>query len=581
MRLQGLILDDGAPQSLFVRGGSQGSGAVSIKAGCSASFDTYYNSFSYTKYRRFTRVSSIEFRLEICGCAEISLCVYDTSEHIICCASQTSGSVSLTAELSKLPENGFMYARVNAETDCRIMSAEYHTAAKPDDISACAVICTYQREEFVYRSIERFRRGGFSFLNRVFVIDNGNTIDASKISDGFVTVLPNRNLGGSGGFARGLLEARRSGYTHVILMDDDIDCYAETLERMTALVSLLKRDYSESWLSAAMIPLDNPTRQYEMGAEWKNGKAKVHKQNVDITDRDTLLDNLNNPGVNYGGWWTLLMPLSVTDSGLPLPLFIKFDDVEYGLRRRAETEIITMNGIAVRHEAFDKKTSFVLDYYNLRNELVMEAVRGNLTLCRALKRFWREVLKECMLYRYDCCRLVFRAIEDFLCGANLLMERSGEEINKELIKAAPAMKPLSEIPEWSEELRCDDTIKDTRISLLYALTVGGHLLPPFLPDGKVTALPASRVGAANIFRRKTVIQYQLGGNIGIVTRRCLPKAVGAIFRAGLLSFRLIFGYGRAQKNFVDNADRLCSEEAWEARLGLELSQQKIRTDNSY
>lgn len=568
MRLQGLILDKASPKHLFVRGGVVYNGTVIIRKGSSASFDTFYNSFSYTKYRKYTRVNRVSLNVGMKGCAEICLCVYDGTGEKTAAAVRASGHCALSVDLSELPDSGFLYARVNAETDCTLLYAEYVTEELPDDISVCVAICTYHREDFVKKNTERLRSAKFSFIDRVLVVDNGNSLDAGQLNGDIVSVLPNRNLGGSGGFTRGLLEAEQAGHTHVMLMDDDIEFYTESLERMTVLVSLLKSEYAGCWFSAAMIPLDDPECLYEMGAEWSGGRAVIHKNNVDITDRDVLLDDLADPGADYGGWWTLLMPLSVTDNGLPLPLFIKFDDVEYGLRRPDGADIITMNGAAVRHEAFDRKESFVLDYYNLRNELIMEAVHGGLNAGRVLGRFWRGMLKECMLYRYGCCELIRRAAEDFLLGSELLMERSGEDINSEVIGLAPKMTPLSDIGEWTEKLRCDDTVKDMRITVPYILTAGGYLIPPFLLKGHVTAVPASRTGTGNMFRRRTVIQYQIGGSVGVVTTRSFLKAAAAVMKAIPVSVSLLFGYRKAQKSLREDFQHICSRASWERRLGL-------------
>ena len=38
--------------------------------------------------------------------------------------------------------------------------------------------------------------------------------------------------------------------------------------------------------------------------------------------------------VDYNGWWMCLIPTSILirEIGLALPVFIKWDDVEYGIR---------------------------------------------------------------------------------------------------------------------------------------------------------------------------------------------------------------------------------------------------------
>lgn len=560
MRLQELVIRE--QEELFFRGGTR------LSAGETLSFDTYFNSFCYTKYRDFTSVRGVEFSCRFDGKARVQLCVFDGEERVIR-ETEGTGTAKLSAEFSELPENGFLFPKLTALSDGFVfLGGEYSSECSPAAISVCAAICTFRRERFVLQNLELLKGFEFSFLKRVFVVDNGNTLDAAALSDGFINVLPNRNFGGSGGFTRGLIEARDNGFSHVILMDDDIEVLPQTIEQMTVFMSLLLPQYSESWFSAAMLPLDKPWEQFELGADWNGKSADVHKHRADIRKRAALLDNLDNPNVGYGGWWKLCMPISVTERGLPFPFFIKFDDVEYGLRRTAGTEIITMNGIAVRHEAFDRKTSFVLDYYNLRNELVTNAVCGKGSAFSAAKRFLYEVCKELALYRYDNCELVFRGARDFLGGVDFFLGNDEEKLNGELIRTAPKLCPLSEIPQWDESLRCDDREKDIRFTPAMLLTFAGHLIPAFLLKKEPYATPLSRVDLPDFFGRKEAVQYQLGSDSGILTKRSAARFFKYGFRALGLSLRLLFGYKKAAESYCGRKGEITSVEFWKKHLGL-------------
>ncbi len=562
MLLQSLIIPEKTQYSeLYYRGKTE------LAAGGAVSFDTYYNSFSYTKYCDYTSVERIVFNCRFSGTARVELCVFDGGEHIIC-GGEFSDGAELSAEIILLPKNGFLYPRITAASDVTFECGEYSADCIPTDISCCIAICTYKRESFVLRNTALLRAAEFSFIRRVFVVDNGNTLNSAALSDGFIEVLYNRNFGGSGGFTRGLIEAKDGGFTHVILMDDDVEFHPQTLEQMTVFISLLKEKYRKSWFSAAMIPLDDPSCQFELGAEWNGKRSVVHKHNANILDRTTLLDDLDNPNVEYGGWWTLLMPVSVTDGGLPYPFFIKFDDIEYGMRKPEDTQIITMNGIAVRHDAFDKKKSFVLDYYNLRNELVVNAVYGKYGGAGAAKRFMYEIAKHLSLYRYDNIPQVFRAAGDFLAGAEFFLSCDEEKLNGELIKSVPKLSPLGDICGWDESLRCDDHVLDKRLSPAMILTLGGHLIPVFMLKNEISAVPISRTGAVDCFGKRAVIQYQLGGGAGILAKRSFGKFLRYSFASVGMVFRLIFGFEKAKKSFIEKKDILCSEKFWRDHLGI-------------
>jgi GT2 family glycosyltransferase len=562
MRLQSVILPENEQNfELYFRG------KPTLAAGETLSFDTYFNSFSYTKYRDYTTVKSVTFSCNISGSARLSLCVFDGSERVIC-ETICEGKCFISAEFLQLPENGFLYPKITASSNCEFLGGEYSAECEPEKISCCIAICTFKREQYVLKNIELLKNSDFTFVDRVFVVDNGNTLDCGALSDEFVKVLPNKNYGGSGGFTRGLIEAHDGGFSHVILMDDDVEFFTETIEQMTIFVSLLKKEYSDSWFSTAMIPFDKPWEQFELGAEWNGKEAVVHKHHADIRNNEVLLDNLDNFGVEYGGWWTLLMPVSVTDIGLPYPFFIKFDDVEYGLRKQKNTQIITMNGIAVRHEAFDRKKSFAVEYYNLRNELAVNAIYGKYGAFGAVRRFIYEAAKHLCLYRYDNIPIVFRAVRDFMKGVDFFLNSDEEQLNNELIKTVPRLVPLGELPEWNERLRCDEHSLDKQITAAMVLTLGGHLIPSFLLKKDVSAVPLSRCGTKECFGRKCVIQYQLGGDKGILTQRSFGKFLKYGFLTFLMGLKLAFGYGKAKKQFISRKNEITSFDFWRKHLDI-------------
>lgn len=560
VKLQEIIFPQGnIDETMFCRG------RTLLKSGNILSFDTYFNSFSYTKYRDYTRVSDITFSCEIKGKALVSLCVFDGEEKVII-ETQAENTIELSVDLSELPPNGFLYPKITAVTDCEFVRGEYRAECEPNNINVCIAICTYRREQYVLKNIELLRNSEFSFIHRVFVIDNGKTLDP-MLSDEFIRILPNKNYGGSGGFTRGLIEAHDGGFSHIILMDDDVEFFPQTLEQMTVFMSLLTKKHSKSWFGTGMFPLDKPWEQFELGAQW-NGELTSHKHKIDLREPRNLLDNLNNDDLDYSAWWTLCMPVSVTENGLPFPFFIKGDDIEYGLRKNIGTEIITMNAIGVRHEAFDRKTSFVLYYYNVRNELAVNAVHKKYGTFKALKRFWFEILKQLILYRYDNCNIVFMAVWDFLSGVDFFLKIDEEQLNKELSQRVPQLVPLSEIPEWDESMRCDEHTRNNKITAAMLLTLGGHLVPSFALKKGLEAYPLSRIGTEDTFLRKAAIQYQLGGDKGIRTRRSFSKFAKYAFRALGQSFVLLFKYRSAQKKYIQRSGEITSFEFWREHLDL-------------
>lgn len=565
MKLQSIIIPEYSSDE-YLRGAKIKDSVIVLNAGECFTTDTYYNSFCYSKYRHYTQVESVSLDLDLRGEAEVRLMCFDGENDY--CIIKGDGKTPLFAELCKLPQNGILYFEVTAIGECTISGGSYSSDCTADNIDVCIAICTYKRENYVLRNIKQLNLYRPQYINRVFVLDNGNTLN-TNLSDDFIWILPNRNLGGSGGFTRGLIEAKRNGFSHIILMDDDVEFHSETLSQMTTFVSLLKDDYKDSWISAGMIPLDKPWTQYELGADWDGNEAIVHKHDVDIRNRLAIIDNLDNPNVGYAGWWTLLMPVSVTENGLPYPMFIKFDDVEYGMRNSQAVEIITMNGISVRHEAFDLKKNFILDYYNLRNRLIVNALYDKYNAVAAVKRFLREIFRNLIQYRYDNIPIILRAANDFLHAADIMLNSDEERLNMELIEAAPKLIPLSDIEEWSDSMRCDDHITDKRITPLMLFTLGGHLIPSFALKKEITAVPLARTGTVDCFGKRTVIQYQLGSEYGIKFSRSFGKFVKYSVLSMGVAISLMFGYGKSRKQIIEHKNTLISFEFWEKHLELD------------
>lgn len=565
MRLQSVIIPGEQHNTeLYYRG------EMSLAAGGTLSFDTYFNSFCYTRYREYTTADSVTFSCRFSGSAKVELCCFDGEKHVVVSGEFTDGA-DITAGFSALPENGFLYPKITALTDVAFASGEYTSACTHAEISCCIAICTYKREEYVLKNTELLRGYRFSFIDRVFVIDNGNTLDASALSDGFVRVLANRNFGGSGGFTRGLIEALDGGYSHVILMDDDVEFHPEMLERMTVFASILRPEYSNAHFGTGMLSRNIPYMQYELGgAIWDGRRVCGGRHNVDVRVPQALLENLTGNEINYGAWWCFLMPVAdIREYRLPYPFFIKIDDVEYGLRTCSHAPIITMNGIAVRHDDFDNKYSMHLEYYNVRNQLVMNTAQGRDPLKNALYRLFAVSFKHLVLYRYDSIPMILRAFRDYLKGVDFFLGCDEEKFNAELIRTAPKLQPLSDIPGWCEEMRNSPRGDDNTVLTARALlTLAGHIYPWFMLKKEPGAAPLSRAGASDMLGRREVIQYQLAGDTGIVTRRNVGKFIVCSAKVVGMAFRLLFTYGRAKRSYETRSAEISSLEFWRGHLGL-------------
>jgi galactofuranosylgalactofuranosylrhamnosyl-N-acetylglucosaminyl-diphospho-decaprenol beta-1,5/1,6-galactofuranosyltransferase len=165
------------------------------------------------------------------------------------------------------------------------------------------------------------------------------------------------NLGGSGGFARGIHEALvHRDCEQILLMDDDIVIEPDSVLRAIAFSRFTEHPMV---VGGQMLNLQARSRLHTMGEvvdrhvfAWGPAPHVTHDHDfAEYPLRDKKSKDLHRwIDVDYNGWWMCLIPREVaTALGLPLPLFIKWDDTEYGLRAQAAGyPTATLPGVAPR-----------------------------------------------------------------------------------------------------------------------------------------------------------------------------------------------------------------------------------------
>ncbi|EBP4151685.1 glycosyltransferase family 2 protein, partial [Salmonella enterica] len=126
---------------------------------------------------------------------------------------------------------------------------------------------------------------------KLIVVNNGEAINHP--SGNGVMVINNENLGGSGGFMRGLIEAGKiNDVKHVIFMDDDGSCEIESICRTHAFL-LMAKD-KNTVVTGCMLFEDNPAIIHESGAIWHRDFLHYpDKHYLDAREIDSL-DTFDN-----------------------------------------------------------------------------------------------------------------------------------------------------------------------------------------------------------------------------------------------------------------------------------------------
>ena len=100
------------------------------------------------------------------------------------------------------------------------------------------------------------------------LIDNGSSLKSKVPKHDRLHYISQRNLGGAGGFGRGLKELVHGAYaslgvSHILLMDDDLSIEPEMISRASRLHEYTQQDCV---IGGAMLNLKIPNELYETGA---------------------------------------------------------------------------------------------------------------------------------------------------------------------------------------------------------------------------------------------------------------------------------------------------------------------------
>lgn len=559
------------------------------------SSDSYFNSFSYSKWSKYTKISHVDLEVKIKGNAKLYLiksilCGENVQESIVDYASIDSDEEVMEVlhfDFSKEQFDGIVYLKIVAKDDTEFYEACYctNTNIEPENISFAVVMCTYKREQYLYnniRSIKQFQQDHSADLNfDVFIIDNGNTLDSLFFEEDYLHLIPNKNVGGAGGFTRGIIESlKANAFTHIILMDDDVLFDPNILEITKTFLSFIKPAYSEYFLGGATLRMDLQNIQLESGAIWNNNILINLKRGLRLDQKFNLLSNEVEESKSYTSWVYCCIPCkAISENDLPLPLFVRGDDMEFGIRH--DKGVISLNGIGVWHAPVDGRYSYSMNYYTTRNALVLNALYDkNYTAKNAAKQLLTDVVREISFFRYENVDLILQAYEDFLGGVDFFLNTDGEQWHQKIMKLCPQLYSYEELEKQGYPFsllkyhRALDEGESTGIRrLIRKASLNGYIFPTFLrkkgqlENFAVTDLFYAK--ANNFYRRNCVVQMDYFGKRGVVTRRSHKKAIIGLFRAIWMRHRLRFGgYAKASSSYQTEISKLHTLSFWKSYLNI-------------
>lgn len=526
----------------------QSRNTLRLSAGSIAKFDTYFNMFSSARWRDFTVIDEVWFKFSVRGQGCISVvATVDTGLVVLV---QQDVETSRFEEvrvplppLCEIPSPGIIWFSIRATSELEFSSAVFETPAVPRlDVHLGMVITAFRRDALVVKALQRLDAellGDPKYSDHVqlVVVDNGRTLAAKDLPPS-CTLIPNRNLGGAGGFARGLMhyELQGAGVTHCLFMDDDASCEVESIRRIFALLSYATDPTTA--VCGAMLLGDRPYLQHEAGARFDMRCIRI-KEDLDLRSISSLLENDVIEPIGYGGWWLFAFPLSEVKH-YPFPYFVRGDDVLFTMVNRFH--IVTLNGIASWQDSFGLKSTPLTDYLDIRSHLCHYLIAEDLkkSVFRMMAMFAWIFHRANISYRYASARAICLGLVD-----NLGTPSFWEE-NIELTGVRDRLTPLVAeeqlVPmQYSVPSKPRD-VEHPRRWLLRLLSMNGHIFPKFLLKHQVVLEKIDMPLPRNVYGFREVVLTDERTGTGCILKHDKPRFLSNGLFAVWLLIRLFFSY---------------------------------------
>jgi hypothetical protein len=467
---------------------------VVIHAAESFECNDFYNSFFLNTWS--VSISEVALRLSYSSFGGIFLEIWHEAPagtrqrvHHLMMAACEDGRVK--DEMILLPDRfenvclGHLFFRVTAlETSCTISDCGWYPLRSPRRTPRIALVITHFRREAQVQAFLASIQGTVvaemvaQARLAVVIIDNSQTLPAPSLAG--VHVIPNANYGGSGGFARGMLEAESLGCSHCLLLDDDASLGDEGILRIWNRHAMAEDDTA---IASIQLQAERPDLIIDAAACY-DGTCKGIAHGYSILDFNSLKWIWNTPpNADFGAWCGFSFPLS----GLryyPFPFFVRGDDVLMPMLNKMC--IRTINGVTSLAPRFERKKGPLQAILDTRCELLIRSAVLHMNPLKAAAYYAKPYLNDLVSYRYGHCLGMHEGLRMYANAETAFTS------DLDGAKAREAARPLNQYwqysplaPDWRTQegqqvwhtKLPDRPTLDWFRKLLFALTLNGHLIP--------------------------------------------------------------------------------------------------------
>jgi len=428
----------------------RGRRSTEIRMGSRVSFATYFNAFPASYWRRWTVVEKVRLVVRVKG--DATVLVYrsnarGTTQRVATGTTHDVTTLTFDLDLTPFGDGGWYWFDIVAgRRAARLESAEWQVQEAPVRPGRLSIgVTTLNRPDYCKALVDVVgaASGLRAHLDKLYIVDQGTRkvedepgwADSAARLGSQLEVIHQANLGGSGGFSRGMYETVSAGdSTYHMMLDDDINIEPEGIVRALAFATYCRHP---TLVGGHMFDMFNRSVLHTWGEEvdqwpWKWGPVRGLGHGHDFSVhgiRETPWLH-RRVDVEYNGWWMCLVPTEVIrEIGLALPVFIKWDDAEYGLRAGAAGyPTVSLPGAAVWHVSWADKDDTIdwQAYYHQRNRMLVALLyspysHGGGLLAESLQ----SDVKHGFSMQYYAEELRLRGLKDLLSGPEHLHRTLG------------------------------------------------------------------------------------------------------------------------------------------------------------
>lgn len=482
-----------------------------VRQGRRVSYASYFNAFPASYWQRWTVVEKVTLKLTTSGPGTII--VYRSNAGGVPQRVDSRSVAGSEESIFELPLTSFTdggwywFDLIAGNKDLVLESGDWSTDADPVVPGKLSLgMTTYNKPDYCVATLENVADSPalLEGIDRIFLVDQGTQkvrdqegFDevAARLGD-HLQVIEQGNLGGSGGFSRSMAETlEREDTEFLLLIDDDVEFETESALRALQfgrfsrtpvivgghMFDLLDKPVLHAWAEVVRPApfLWGPSFPEQHRHDFRKANLRQTRWMHARLDSD------------YNGWWMCMIPKRViAEIGLSIPVFIKWDDAEYGLRAKAAGyRTVSLPGVALWHVSWlDKDDSQDWQaFFHTRNRIIAGLLHSDRPKSgKLMQNSGRQDIKKLLNMQYYATQLAVDGMRSVLDGPYGL--------HGQIAKDMPAARGRAkEFPE-TRVYRSND------------------------PDS-----PISRGGRALPFIGEKRKDYPVGLGLGIYTARMLPR----------------------------------------------------------